>query len=86
MEGVYVGSRVRPGQFGDYKCHYVQTSKETYSVSGAMSDALFGMITYGTVVMIVFVGYKIVKSNTELYYKEYELYTKEHVKFKLEKS
>lgn len=80
--GSYIGSKMKSGQYGDYKVHYVKSRAQIYYVSGAILDNLFSLIAEGAKVKLVFKGVQQAKEQDRTY-KLYELYTEDAVEFTL---
>lgn len=82
LTGVYLGSQIRNGMFGEYLVYFVRCRNGVFMVSGAQLNNLFALIGEGEPVKIIYTGLKISKS-TENEYKTFELYTEHEVEFKL---
>lgn len=83
IEGKYLQSAEREGQFGPYKVHYIETSnKSIYYVSGTIVSSLFALISPGEKVRLIYTGKKI-SAFTGHEYKTFELYTEKLIELKI---
>lgn len=81
--GVFLGTQVKVGQFGEYNAHMIKTHGANVKyVSGAMTDDLFAMLDSGSKVKLIFIGMQPVH-DSDREYKLFELYTEEEIEFKL---
>lgn len=78
--GIYLGSTLRGGQYGEYRQHFVKSRAQIFYASGAILDNLFSLVTTDTKVKLVFKG---VLQGREHPYKLFELYTEDAIEFTL---
>lgn len=79
--GTYMLSKMRTGQFGDYRVHFVKSKNSIFYISGTMVNDLFALIPENAKVKLVFLGIKLSKEDRE--YKCFELYAEEAIEFKI---
>lgn len=82
LTGVFIGSQVRNGMYGDYTVYFIRTKNGVLYTSGSMLNDLFSQIGEGEPVKLIFTGMKISgMSGNE--YKSFELYCENEVEFRL---
>lgn len=91
LVGIYLGSKIRGGRFGEYHVHYIKEQESRNHnkatglivyVSGSQINDLFALIEVDDLVRLVFKGLKVSKTSGNEY-KTFELYTEDSVEFKL---
>lgn len=86
IEGVYIGTSTKQSRYdnGDYKVHHIRTGPgKVVFVTGSICDALFSVVKIDTKIKLVFNGYKPCSNNSEMKYKDYEMFSEEAVKLQL---
>ena len=80
LVGSYLSSKIRSGQFGDYRVHFIKCRTQVYYVSGTQINDLFALVQENMKVKLVFVGLKQGKDHE---YKVFDLYTEEAIELKI---